>query len=70
MGSDSPQSEQQRNGVPDKMKALQYSGPEKFSVVEIDVPEIGNDDVLVKISACGVCGTVRWRRQVFTSLVI
>lgn len=25
-----------------------YSGPEKFSVVEIDVPEIGDDDVLVR----------------------
>ncbi|KAF1945543.1 L-threonine 3-dehydrogenase [Clathrospora elynae] len=43
--------------VPEKMKALQYSGPEKFAVVNIDVPEIGEDDVLVKISACGVCGT-------------
>ncbi|KAH7079662.1 L-threonine 3-dehydrogenase [Paraphoma chrysanthemicola] len=43
--------------LPKKMKALQYSGPEKFDVVWIDVPEIGDDDVLVKISACGVCGT-------------
>ncbi|RMZ68056.1 alcohol dehydrogenase [Pyrenophora seminiperda CCB06] len=32
------------------MKA--YSGPEKFAVVEIDVPQIGDDDVLVKIAAC------------------
>ncbi|KAF7443377.1 L-threonine 3-dehydrogenase [Pyrenophora tritici-repentis] len=44
--------------IPAKMKALQYSGPETFAVVEIDVPDIGDDDVLVKISACGVCGTV------------
>ncbi|EFQ86577.1 hypothetical protein PTT_18102 [Pyrenophora teres f. teres 0-1] len=46
-----------RYDIPAKMKALQYSGPEKFAVVEIDVPEIGDDDVLVKIAACGVCGT-------------
>ncbi|KAF1848120.1 L-threonine 3-dehydrogenase [Cucurbitaria berberidis CBS 394.84] len=43
--------------VPEKMKALQYSEAEKFAVVNIDVPKIGDDDVLVKISACGVCGT-------------
>ncbi|KAF2125295.1 L-threonine 3-dehydrogenase [Dothidotthia symphoricarpi CBS 119687] len=47
----------QNMGVPKEMKALQYSGPEKFAVVTISVPEIGDDDVLVKISACGVCGT-------------
>ncbi|CAI9628674.1 unnamed protein product [Alternaria burnsii] len=47
----------QRHDVPAKMRALQYSGPEKFAVETIDVPAIGDDDVLVKISACGVCGT-------------
>ena len=66
-----------------------YSGPEKFAVVEIDVPRIGDDDVLVrhlhhqmdydrmytwltnaqvKISACGVCGTVcQWLAERDTS---
>lgn len=29
---------------------LRYSGPEKFAVVTIDVPEIGDDDVLVGAS--------------------
>ncbi|KAK3075581.1 hypothetical protein LTR53_001019 [Teratosphaeriaceae sp. CCFEE 6253] len=43
--------------LPKTMKALQYSRPEQFEVVEIDVPVIGEDDVLVKIEACGVCGT-------------
>ncbi|KAK3114507.1 hypothetical protein LTR53_007111 [Teratosphaeriaceae sp. CCFEE 6253] len=43
--------------LPKTMKALQYSRPEQFEVVEIDVPSIGEDDVLVKIEACGVCGT-------------
>ncbi|OAL04280.1 L-threonine 3-dehydrogenase [Phaeosphaeriaceae sp. SRC1lsM3a] len=47
----------QPKDVPKKMKALQYTEAEKFAVVQIDVPEIGDDDVLVKISACGVCGT-------------
>ncbi|KAK0303162.1 hypothetical protein LTR01_008308 [Friedmanniomyces endolithicus] len=44
-------------GVPKTMRALQYSKPEDFAVVEIDVPSIGEEDVLVKIEACGVCGT-------------
>ncbi|KAK0366842.1 hypothetical protein LTR91_025905 [Friedmanniomyces endolithicus] len=34
-------------GVPKTMKALQYSKPEDFAVVEIDVPSIGEEDVLV-----------------------
>ncbi|KAH8731796.1 L-threonine 3-dehydrogenase [Phaeosphaeriaceae sp. PMI808] len=45
------------HGLPKTMKALQYSGAEKFSVVQIPIPALADDDVLVKISACGVCGT-------------
>lgn len=61
---DARPSKHRREGVPEKMKALQYgrptslfglkltsrrySGPEKFAVVEIDVPTIGDDDVLVQ----------------------
>ncbi|KAF3036013.1 hypothetical protein E8E11_005486 [Didymella keratinophila] len=54
---DARPSKRRRGEVPKTMKALQYSGPEKFAVVEIDVPSIGDDDVLVRISACGICGT-------------
>ncbi|KAK4908569.1 hypothetical protein LTR49_022527, partial [Elasticomyces elasticus] len=55
MGSraDTPRHE----AVPKTMKALQYSKPGDFGVVEIDVPLVGEEDVLVKIEACGVCGT-------------
>lgn len=34
-----------------------YSKPENFSIVEIPLPELRDDDVLVKVKACGVCGT-------------
>ncbi|KAK0335927.1 hypothetical protein LTS16_013767 [Friedmanniomyces endolithicus] len=34
-------------GIPKTMKALQYSKPKDFAVVEIDVPSIGEEDVLV-----------------------
>ncbi|KAI8933189.1 hypothetical protein NX059_009827 [Plenodomus lindquistii] len=36
-----------KEGVPEQMKALRYSAAEKFAVERIDVPEIGDDDVLV-----------------------
>jgi NADPH:quinone reductase-like Zn-dependent oxidoreductase len=33
--------------VKSMLRGFRYSGPEKFAVVEINVPEIGDDDVLV-----------------------
>ncbi|KAI9885101.1 MAG: hypothetical protein M1823_003112 [Watsoniomyces obsoletus] len=43
--------------LPKTMKALQYQKPEDYSVVEVPLPEMRDDDVLVKVKACGVCGT-------------
>ncbi|ROV89210.1 hypothetical protein VMCG_09891 [Cytospora schulzeri] len=34
--------------LPKTMKALQYSEPEKFSIVQIPLPELRDDDILVK----------------------
>jgi L-iditol 2-dehydrogenase len=39
------------------MKASVYTGPQKMEVREVQVPGISEDEVLLKISACGVCGT-------------
>jgi len=39
------------------MKALVYSEPRKFTIETIDMPTYGPDDVVLKVSACGVCGT-------------
>ncbi|OQE39275.1 hypothetical protein PENCOP_c007G04238 [Penicillium coprophilum] len=39
------------------MHALQYSEPKKHSIVEVPVPELRENDVLIKVKACGVCGT-------------
>lgn len=38
-----------------------YSEPEKFSIVQIPLPELRDDDILVKVKACGVCGTGKLR---------
>jgi D-arabinose 1-dehydrogenase-like Zn-dependent alcohol dehydrogenase len=36
---------------------LRYTKPEEFSVVTVPLPELREDDILVKVKACGVCGT-------------
>jgi D-arabinitol dehydrogenase (NADP+) len=40
------------------MKALLYDAPEKWRIVEdAPLPVIRDNDVLIKVKACGVCGT-------------
>ncbi|KAL1992647.1 hypothetical protein VTN49DRAFT_4679 [Thermomyces lanuginosus] len=43
--------------VPKTMKALRYEKPETFGIVEVPVPTLRDNDVLIKVKACGVCGT-------------
>jgi L-iditol 2-dehydrogenase len=39
------------------MRALLLSEYKKLSVVDMPAPEIGDDDVLVRVRACGICGS-------------
>jgi L-iditol 2-dehydrogenase len=39
------------------MKALLLSEYKKLSVTDVDKPELGDDDVLVQVRACGICGS-------------
>jgi D-arabinitol dehydrogenase (NADP+) len=39
------------------MRALWYDEPFKFSIKDVPIPQVGDDDVLLKVSCCGVCGT-------------
>ncbi|KAI0360491.1 NADP+-dependent D-mannitol dehydrogenase [Trametes cingulata] len=39
------------------MKAVYYHKPREFEVREVPIPQIGDDEVLLKVRACGVCGT-------------
>ena len=39
------------------MKALLLSAYKQLSVVDMPTPDIGNDDVLVRVRACGICGS-------------
>lgn len=40
-----------------KMKAAVLCGIDDLQIKEIDIPELWADDVLVKVKACGVCGS-------------
>lgn len=40
-----------------KMKAILLYGKEDLREVTIDVPEVGPNDVLIKVKACGICPT-------------
>ena len=39
------------------MKALLLTEYKKMEVTEVDEPEVGPDDVLVQVEACGICGS-------------
>lgn len=43
--------------VPATMRAAVYRGPGRVVVEEVPVPEIGAGEVLIRVAACGICGT-------------
>ncbi|KAI9799285.1 MAG: hypothetical protein M1833_004163 [Piccolia ochrophora] len=43
--------------LPKSMKALRYEKPKEYGIVEVPLPTVRDNDVLVKVKACGVCGT-------------
>ena len=43
--------------IPAKAHVAMLVEPEKFVVKEYPMPEVGDDDILVKVEGCGICGT-------------
>ena len=39
------------------MKAVVYEAPRKFEYRDVDSPRIQSDEVLIRVDACGLCGT-------------
>lgn len=39
------------------MLAARYLGPNRVNAKEVSVPEIGDDEALIKVEACGFCGS-------------
>lgn len=44
-------------GVPKTAKVGMLTAIEKMEVKEFPIPEVGDDDILVKVEGCGICGT-------------
>ena len=41
--------------LPKKMKALVARAPGQYKIEEVDTPRAGDDDIIIKIEACGIC---------------
>ncbi|MBO5907631.1 MAG: alcohol dehydrogenase catalytic domain-containing protein [Clostridia bacterium] len=53
--------------VPKKAKVAMLTAPKKIEVKEFDVPALEDNDILVRVEGCGVCGTDvhEWRQDPF-----
>ena len=45
------------NGIPATARVAMLTELGKFELKEYPIPELGDDDILVKVEGCGVCGT-------------
>ena len=43
--------------LPSKMRAGVYRGPGQVATEDVGVPQIGDGEVLIRVGACGICGT-------------
>lgn len=55
--SASTASKSSSNSVPKNAKVAVLTELEKFEIKEFPIPEISDDEILVKVEGCGVCGT-------------
>ncbi|KAL0576072.1 hypothetical protein V5O48_005900 [Marasmius crinis-equi] len=39
------------------MEAVYYHGVRNFEIIQTEIPQITDDQILIKVSACGICGT-------------
>src|ERR1700744_4863623 len=46
-----------KHKIPSTMRAAVYRGVNDVRVETVPVPEIGPGEVLIRVAACGVCGT-------------
>ena len=56
-----------RAAVPKTARVALLTALNKFEVKEFPIPEVGDDDILVKVEGCGICGTDvhEWRADPF-----
>ncbi len=52
-----PSAPKGNGSIPKTAKVAMLTALEKFEVKEYPMPEVGDDDILVKVEGCGICGT-------------
>ena len=46
-----------KGAIPKTARVAMMTALKKFEIQEYPIPELGDDDILVKVEGCGVCGT-------------
>ena len=73
-GADAPTQCQSSTGgsIPKTAHVAMLTALEKFEVKEFPMPEVGDDDILVKVEGCGVCGTDahEFKRDPFSLILV
>jgi L-iditol 2-dehydrogenase len=56
-----------KGAIPKTAKVAMLTELNKIEVQEYPIPEVGDDDILVKVEGCGICGTDvhEWRKDPF-----
>ena len=57
MNASSPAPRKASGAVPTKAKVAMLTKLGNFDIQEYPIPELGDDDILVKVEGCGICGT-------------
>ncbi len=56
-GTSAPSSSTSGGAIPSTAHVAMLTGLEKFEIKEYPMPAVGDDDILVRVEGCGVCGT-------------
>ncbi len=56
-GTDTASAKKPSGAIPKTARVAMLTALEKFELKEFPIPELGDEDILVKVEGCGVCGT-------------
>lgn len=56
-GTDTASAKKPAGAIPKTARVAMLTALEKFELKEFPIPELGDEDILVKVEGCGVCGT-------------
>lgn len=57
MKGTAPAAAKSAGSIPSTSRVAMLTQLEKFELKEYPIPELGDDDILVKVEGCGICGT-------------